>query len=50
MTTGSMVVVVLALACALVAVLVWGFRRVGDGPVVTAVHPDAETRQDSESR
>jgi hypothetical protein len=49
MTTGSMVVV-LALGCALVAVLVWGFRRVGDGPVVTAVHPEAESRQDSESR
>jgi hypothetical protein len=49
MTTGS-VVAVLALGCALVAVLVWGFRRVGDGPAVTAVHPDAEPRQDAESR
>jgi hypothetical protein len=48
MTTGSLLVV-LALAGALVAVLVWGFR-VGEGPRVTAVHPDVESRQDVESR
>jgi hypothetical protein len=49
MTTGSLVVV-LALAGALVAVLVWGFRSVGEGPRVTAVHPDTESPQDAESR
>lgn len=48
MTTGSMVVV-LALTGALVAVLGWGFR-VGEGPRVTAVHPDTESPQDAESR
>jgi hypothetical protein len=54
MTTGS-ALLVLALGSALVAVLVWGFRRASDGPEVThgpeQAQPDqAESRHDVESR
>jgi hypothetical protein len=51
MTTVSIVLVVV-LACALFAVLVWGFRRAGDGPGVIATPPDRErgTRHDAERR
>jgi hypothetical protein len=43
MTTGS-VLLVLALGCALVAVLVWGFRRASDGPEV--IHSSDQAQPD----
>jgi hypothetical protein len=41
MTTSS-VLLVLALACALFAVLLWGFRRAGDGPGVAPAPPERD--------